>query len=49
VLAPVTVTAPAPSFVKLPPELVRFEARVTFWPFVSILYCWLAALENRAE
>jgi hypothetical protein len=32
-----------------PPLLVRFEPSVTFWPLVSIEYCWLAAFENRPE
>ena len=49
VLAPVSVSVPAPSFVKVLPDLVRAEARVRFWLLVSILNCWMTSLEKRAE
>jgi hypothetical protein len=48
-LLPDKTSVPEPSFVTLPPELVRAEARVTFWPLVSSFYCWSAALEKRSE
>jgi hypothetical protein len=33
-----------------PPELIKAEAKkVTFWPLVSMRYCWLAALLKRAD
>ena len=38
VFVPVRVRLPVPSLVKLPPELVRLDANVTFWPLVSMLY-----------
>ena len=37
VLEPVSARIPVPSFSSDPPELVRLEASVTFWPFVSSL------------
>ena len=37
VLKPVSVSAPDPDFVTLPPELVRAVAQVTLWPPVSTL------------
>ena len=36
-LASVKVKLPAPSLVKLPPVLLSAEARLMFWPLVSIL------------
>ena len=46
---PPKVKVPEPVFVRLPPELVKFEAKITLLPLVSIPYCWAAAVLNRAE
>ena len=49
VLAPVRVSVPELIIVRTPPELVSPVAKVTPWPLVSMLYCWLAAALKRLE